>query len=369
MTESSPSTTKKLENQWVEDQVLTLSPLKAIKEPVLFKRFLEQVALKLVLPNSSFEIIKAFANIDVTSDKVAQLLRSNPYYEFQFYRMLESKGVKLDEKPTLESAVVLLGMQNSRNLIVSLQVLRLINGGHPEWDKEGKLKISPTEILKYALRTEEILTRKNNSYADLGFAAGLLFDLLTLIANQRGVDKNKITSFIENIYAHGLKAALIATELSRFMTDMSYSKYVFGATLIHDVGKIILGILEPDYLSFLESVRKKELPREVRHFAEEKRYGVNHALLGGVACHYFKIFKAIEKAILFHHEPFLVKGLKRNIYNLTALICLSTKIASHPKKAENLKDPVLKLWKGPDLQDFKIDARSLVALGSKIMSF
>lgn len=365
----SKTTPKKPKDEFVEDKVLTISPLKALKEPVLFKRFLEKIAPKLVLPNTSFEIIKAFSNIDVTSDKVAQFIHSNPYYEFQFYQMLEAKGVKPEERPSLEAAVVLLGMQNSRNLIAALQVLRMIRGGHPEWDKEGKLKVNPTDVLKFALRTEEVLNRKKDEYADLGFAAGLLFDILALISLNMGGDKNKTAAFIENIYTHSLKAALIASEIAHFMLDLSYSKYAFSATLIHDIGKIILGLLEPDYLSFVENLRKKDLPRDVRHFAEDRRYGINHATFGGVACHYYKIFKAVEKAILFHHEPYLVKGLKRNIYNLTALICLSTKIASHPKKAENLKDPVLKLWKGADLQDLKLDARYLVAIGSKIMSF
>lgn len=352
----------------IEDKVLTLSPLKGLKEPDLFKQFLDKIAPKLSLPTTSFEIIKAFANIDVRSDKVAFFLRANPYYEYQFNLMLESRGAKPEEKPPLESAVVLLGMQNTRNLIVALQLIRMVRKTHPEWDKEGKLKLNPNDVLKYALKTEEILSRKKDEYADLGFAAGVFFDLMYLIATEHAKDKNKTLGFMENVFAHSLKAAQIAAEIAKLMPDLAYSKYAFSATLIHDIGKIILAILEPDYISFLENVRKKELTREVRHFAEEKRYGINHAILGGIACHYFQVFKPIEKVVLFHHEPYIARGVKRNIYSLCALVCLASKIASHPKKPENLKDPVLTLWKGPDLKDMKLDPRYLVALGSKIMS-
>ncbi|MBI3534103.1 MAG: HDOD domain-containing protein [Deltaproteobacteria bacterium] len=317
----------------IEDKAFSSVSLKLVKAVPLFRKFLKDIAPKIYIPDVSYEILKAFSNIDVTAEKVADFLKANPYYQYEFLKMIESKGMR-EELPSMDAAVILLGMQNSRDLIVSMQLLKTTKGLWPEWDKDGKLKLNPPDILKYALKTEEYLNSFKYEYADMGYVGGLFFDVLALIAVDYAKDKKKVLEYIENIYNHGFQTAKIGLELIKTIPSVSYSKYFFAACLTHDVGKIILALIEPDYFQFCDLAAKKGLPRIIQNFVEQQKYGVSHHLLGATACHYFRLFKPIEKAILYHHHPFLLKNARKGLYQLSSLICLSTNIASNFKKPE-----------------------------------
>ncbi len=343
----------------LEDKVLAIPALKGANEPQIFREFCQKLAPRLVLERTSRTLLQEFASIDVTAERVAAVIRSNPYYEDQFYRIIEAMG-KRESTPSLEGAVVMLGMQNSRNLIIALQLIRMVRGTHPEWGKDGRLKVAPNEVVRYALRAEEAVNAAKNEYADVAFGAGLIFDLLTLIADQEVEEKKKVIAYIEALFNHGLRTAQIGESIVKSMPDFAYRKYLYSACLTHDMGKAALAILNPRYLEFVELCGKKELPRAVRLVAEEKRFGMNHAMAGGMMCHYFHILRPIKRAIYYHHDPYLLRFRNRNLYQLTALVCLATNVANNYKKTEKTDDPILALWKGPDLQDFGIDNRTLI---------
>ncbi len=350
-----------------EEKILVPLSLKSVKAPPLFKKFLKEIVPKIYLPNVSYEILKAFSNIDVTAEKVADFLKANPYYQYYFLKVIESKGMR-EELPSLDAAVILLGMQNSRDLISSLQVLRMVKEVHPELDKEGNLKISPSEVIRYALKTEEYLMSIRYEYSDIGYAAGLMFDVLALIATDYSKDKKKTLEYIDTVYSHGFKTAQIGLELVKSIKDLSYSKYFFSACLIHDIGKIIFAIIEPEYFQFNEIVSKKGLSRALRHFAEQQKFGINHALLGSVACHYFRLFKPIQKAILYHHHTVLLRAGpgRKGTFQLSSLICLATNIANNFKKPDNINDPILRQWKGKELEDFKYELKNLMPIVTRV---
>lgn len=350
----------------VEQLIAAIPALREVKDAAIFHDFMARVVPKLTLPSTSRGIIEAFANIDVNAEKVAQILKANPYYENQYLKILESHG-KREAVARLEGAVVLLGMQNSRNLIIALQMLRTVSGGHAEWTKEGRLKVNPNEVLRYALKTEEALTGNKDAYADTAYAAGLMFDVLAQINNEICPEKKKVQAYIDQVYTHSLKTAQIATELSKSVSDFGYKKYVFSAGLIHDTGKIMLAILNPTYLQFLEICSKKELPRFVRHFAEKQRFGVDHSVLGALACEYFQIFRPISKAILYHHDPYLLRGGKSGLGQLASLLCLASNVSNHFKKPDKLDDPVFALWKGAELKGFAMEPRSIVNAVARIV--
>jgi HD-like signal output (HDOD) protein len=365
--EPMPGKKPKLEpTEKIEEGVLALlsKTLGEAAPPQLFEDFGEKILPRLSRLETSHEILKAFSNIDVTADKVAQSLRGNPYYEHLFLRVIASMS-KREEKPSLDGAVVMLGMQNSRNLILALQMSRAVRGGHPEWDQSGKLKLVPKDVLKYALRTEELLVAAKAQYADTGYAAGLVFDFLTQLSGAISEDPKKANAYIEQVYTHSLRAAQIGAELALHLPEFSFSKYAFSACLLHDVGKIAMAILAPDYLKFVEDVDKKKPPRALRNFAEQTRFGMTHAILGQELCHAFRIFRPIERAVLFHHEPYLLKDSNRGLYQLASLIALATSMASNPKRIDQADDPIVQEWKGPELQDFKVDPKSIVAASAK----
>jgi len=351
-----------LEN--IEERVAGIEGFDEVKMPELFKTFYSTLAPKMTLPRTSYTILKAFANIDVTTEKVAGCLKLNQYYGSQFFKNIASVQ-KREELPTAEGAVLLLGMQNSRNFIIGMQMLRTVTGAHPEWTKEGKLKTAPNELIKCALKVEEVLAGDKSSYSDTAYAAGVMFDILTLIAMNTVEDKKKISAYIDTVFTHSLLAAKIGKELARNMPDFSFTKYIFAACLIHDIGKVMLAIMNPQYYQYVEEVGKKGLPRIIRHYAEGKQYGVNHALLGGLACNFYKIFKPIDKAILYHHEPYLLRTANKGMFQLASMVCLATNMATSFKKVDRGDDPVLLQWKGPEIRDFRIDNRAIISATQK----
>jgi HD-like signal output (HDOD) protein len=334
----------------------------------LFGRFMSELYPLLNMPKTAQYVLEAFSSRDVTAEKVSAALKANASIEQVFYQVIEAVGKRTDV-PSLEAAVVLIGMQNSRNMIVALQLLKAA-GLQVEWTKEGKMKTVPADYLKYALKTEELVAgpggvNAKEEYADLAFASGIFFDVLVLLAS-RSDNKKKLLAYIEEIYNQSIKSAMIAAEIVRILPEFNYKRLFFATCLLHDVGKIAMAILEPKYLDFSETCTKKTLPRPIRRFAEAKRFGINHSVLGAVTCYSFAQFSPVARAILYQHEPFLLSTRKKNLYQLTALVALSNNIATQFKKTDKTDDPILAVWKGPELKDFKIDNQKLLTALSRV---
>src|SRR5437868_6910000 len=61
-----------------------------VKEPELFRRFLVELLPILQFPDTTYEVLKSFGNMDVKAEKLASALNRNPYYRAQFQRYFES---------------------------------------------------------------------------------------------------------------------------------------------------------------------------------------------------------------------------------------------------------------------------------------
>jgi hypothetical protein len=277
------------------------------KEPSPFSRFVSEIYPFVHLPKTAQFILDAFSSRDVTAEKVSGALKNNPAIEQVFFQVIESVGKRTD-KPSLEAAVVLIGMQNSRNLIVATQLLRSM-GIALEWSSEGKLKTIPSDYLKYALRTEESVAGPGGvnakaEHADLSFSAGIFFDIFVLLASrpEYAERKKKLLAYIEEIYTQSLKTANIAVEVVKVVPEFGYQRLFFAAALLHDIGKVALAFSEPSYQDFSDLASKKGLTRHIRRFAEAKKFGVNHSVLGAVICYSYSPFSAFARAILAEYE-------------------------------------------------------------------
>src|SRR5581483_2245864 len=102
-----------------------------------------------------------------------------------------------------------------------------------------------------------------------------------------------------------------------------------GACLIHDIGKLAMELLYPptvaeSFESFRKDLSKKPVTREVIHFLEAKRFGLTHEYYSAQMAYSFDVFKSVERAILFHHDPCVVKSVNREIYSFASLIALAS---------------------------------------------
>lgn len=172
----------------------------------LFQAFLTEVYPRISLAATSYQTLEAFINVDVTAEKIGSYLTKNQYYEDMYLRVIQALG--REELPSTNAAVVLLGMQRSRNFIVALQLFRTVYQKHPEVSAEGKLDFKPEDYLKFALKTEETAVNMKDRYADTAYAAGLIFDYLNEIAVAKELDES-VQSYIAGVYGNGLKAAKV----------------------------------------------------------------------------------------------------------------------------------------------------------------
>jgi putative nucleotidyltransferase with HDIG domain len=107
-----------------------------------------------------------------------------------------------------------------------------------------------------------------------------------------GIDKGEL-------WLHAVTAAVAAQLIARKNDDDENT--VFTATLLHDLGKIVLSeALSSKYAGVMEEVESKQ-----RSFqeAEKKILGVEHAEIGGRLLARWKFPQNVVSAVWFHHNP------------------------------------------------------------------
>lgn len=355
---------KLIEKNFGYDQMAEV-PTTYQADSLMFEQFCEFILPRLALPEMSRRVLESFWNPDITAEKIGQLAASNPFYGHQIYKLIDLL-TKKPTRPLMESNIVMMGMQNSRNFLVGLQLMKLVAGKQPSWTSEGKLFPPPSDLLKFAILTEEAIKNKKSEAALMAFSSGFIYDLLVMLSLELGMDARKYFPFIDAIYKHGRRTAMVGLEIMECVPEFGLKKFLYPACLMHDTGKIIMSILDPNYLSFYESCLNKQPPRAVRYLAEQQIYGINHALFSSLICQCLKIFEPIHEALLFHHEPFLLRSRNKGLYQLSSIISLSTNIASHFKRVQTMDDPHLKFWRTGELKEFQINWNLLIQKVSKL---
>jgi len=101
------------------------------------------------------------------------------------------------------------------------------------------------------------------------------------------------------LWKHSIASAVAAQLVARKVGENE--NLVFTATLLHDVGKIVLAsALEGIYVKLL---RETEANQGSLMEAEKKLLGVQHAEVGGNLLKRWKFPPSIVSAVWFHHNP------------------------------------------------------------------
>src|SRR3989338_2330050 len=109
----------------------------AIQATELFGRFLDDIAFRLYLPKTSRRILKKFSDIDVKVSDIVEALDENAYLKHYSSRYV-TPPAKEENPIQLESTILRFGMQNTRNLLCALQLMRHVKSSHPLLDAAGK---------------------------------------------------------------------------------------------------------------------------------------------------------------------------------------------------------------------------------------
>ncbi len=320
------------------------------------------------LPATARRLLTEFTDLDVSSGEISEIIGRNPYLESVVMRVLAKRLAREEGPPSLRAAIPLLGMQATREFVLAFQLLRVVAGRKVPLDADGVADLKAADFVKFAARAQEFAQERRFDYPDLAFAAGMLFDLVLLVGRERFGAGPKLDEAVGQAFEHGLRAARAGVELAKTIPGFPYSKLVFAACLVHDIGKPTMELLHPpgpgSYAEFREATSK--LDRCARHLLETERFGLTHDHYGALLVRRFGVLREAEAAVLFHHDPYLILRARPRVHPFAALVALSSNIAGAYLIPKDLNDPVFARWLTPEFKGFAVDRRLLLATMHKI---
>jgi hypothetical protein len=241
----------------------------------------------------------------------------------------------------LERSVQLLNRNVTRNVVAAIQLNRLRNAGLPR-TKTDKLVLSPAEQLRYAILAEDNCLESELPGSDSAFLAGYHYDVLLAIYTTQKAPKD-LTTTLEKSWAEGFKAARLAATLASHVNSFHHHSYIYGATLVAPIGKVLMAELFPKELganSWSQFTTQCEKFGDRSQLAlwvgEFRRFGFSYAELSGLFISFLGLFSSIESAVYFHSNPQNLMKEDQDLYRLSGLISVSLALVSLAAKEDRV---------------------------------
>jgi putative nucleotidyltransferase with HDIG domain len=192
------------------------------------------------------QIQKALSEENVSAVQVASILSEDPAISAKVLKLTNSAFYGLTrEVETVRQAVVIIGMEAVRNLVLSASVLDMFN-------------------------------------SDV-------------------VDRYYQDQFWRHSLAVASASRLVARNANAGeIIDVDSS---FSAGLLHDIGKIVIACYLPEQFKQLVDWRSQTDNTTSDYDLEEMVFGYNHAQIGGFLGTHWRLPTKLQYAIIFHHEP------------------------------------------------------------------
>ncbi len=118
-------------------------------------------------------------------------------------------------------------------------------------------------------------------------------------------DKNVDQDFQEKHWRHSLATGFCCRIVARQIKDHGFidADAAFSAGLLHDMGKMVIICFLDDEREKIRAAHKQE-PGLSDFEIEDKTIGFNHAQVGGFLTELWKLPQVLSDAISFHHTPF-----------------------------------------------------------------
>jgi len=191
------------------------------------------------------QIQNALSQPNVSAGQVAAILSEDPAMSAKVLKLTNSAFYGLArEVESVKQAVVVIGLEAVRNLVLSASVLEMFTGDN----------IDPT--------------------------------------------------YQEHYWRHSLATA----SASRILAKQTKSKAMFdsdsafSAGLLHDIGKMVIACFLSNEFKLITAKRKEE-PTVPDFVIEEQILGYTHAQIGGYLATQWKLPAKLSHAIIFHHRP------------------------------------------------------------------
>ena len=191
------------------------------------------------------QIQKVINDPKVSADQIASILSEDPAMSVKVLKLTNSAFYGLSrEIESVKQAVVIVGMEAIKNLVLSASVLDMFKG------------------------------------------------------------KNIDQEFQEKYWRHSLATAFCSRILARKLKSRGIvdPDLAFSAGLLHDIGKIILCcFLQEEYAKFVQA--REQDKKSPTYEVENGVLGYNHAQIGALLAVQWKLPTKIGEAITFHHNP------------------------------------------------------------------
>lgn len=191
------------------------------------------------------QIQKVINDPGVSAVKVASILAEDPAMSAKVLRLTNSAFYGLArEVESVRQAVVIVGFEAIRNLVLSASVLDMFKG------------------------------------------------------------KNLDEEYQEKYWRHSLSTAVCCRLLASKVRSRGFvdPDAAFSAGLLHDVGKMVICCFLPEEYMALKAEKDRD-GDSADHVIEERLLGYNHALIGGFLGTQWKIPHKLVEAITYHHQP------------------------------------------------------------------
>jgi HD-like signal output (HDOD) protein len=252
----------------------------------------------------------------------------------------------------LNHVILLLGMQRARNLVVAHKLATAAERSYPKSSVLDPQTFTAENYLKRAIEAEEYCKTNRIEFAEIAFSAGLIYDWIFEIIERGSKNPKAAKDHLDGLWKQALVTAKISSSLGKRIQSFPYQKFCFAAGLSCTAGNGLMALLFEDWTG-----TKFQGSPEAQIIQEREKYGVSPEELLSLIVSFFPVLRPMEKAIRFYREPYFLKDIDRQLYQLAVMINIAAATSSSGKI-----DSTQKKW----LKDIKLTERDLAqASGSK----
>jgi putative nucleotidyltransferase with HDIG domain len=138
-----------------------------------------------------------------------------------------------------------------------------------------------------------------NAVLRLGFAE--VMKIAIGLKSKEFLSAPKLSLFSGWLYEHSLRTGFILRRLGREINP-KFEEVYFTAGILHDIGRMVLAQVDPDYAKFCLSLPTLLREDQAIVLLEEKhRWGNDHAEIGAALCEFWNLPKILQTMIQDHH--------------------------------------------------------------------
>jgi putative nucleotidyltransferase with HDIG domain len=194
------------------------------------------------LPHVAMQLMQQSESANSSMAEVAAIVERDPSVTTRLLKLVNSPffGIR-NEVASVHQALILIGMNNLRSLVLSTSVMDL-------FDQRGQVG---------------------------------------------GFDR-------ANLWRHSVATGVIARFIARETRGMD-PDIAFTAGLIHDIGKVIIDrYLHPEFIKIVNLIEKQDYSMR---YAERSVLGVTHNEIGMHLAMHWNLPEVLQECVAYHHEP------------------------------------------------------------------